>query len=41
VTLATIKGDAKLKSHGAGARAALSVQSVTDVEWKLICRMGE
>ena len=40
VTLATIKADAKLKSMVLAREPRLSVQPVTDEEWKTICRMG-
>ena len=40
VTLAEVKADPKLKSMVLAREPRLSVQSVTDDEWKLICRMG-
>ena len=40
VTLATIKADAKLKGMVLAREPRLSVQSVTDAEWKQICKMG-
>ena len=40
VTLADVKADPKLKSMVLAREPRLSVQSVTDEEWKLICRMG-
>ena len=40
VTLATVKADAKLKTMKLAREPRLSVQPVTDAEWKLICRMG-
>ena len=40
VTLAEVKADPKLKSMVLAREPRLSVQSVTDEEWKLICRMG-
>ena len=40
VTLATVKADAKLKSMKLAREPRLSVQPVTDDEWKLICKMG-
>jgi len=40
VTLATVKADAKLKGMVLAREPRLSVQSVTDAEWKQICRMG-
>ena len=40
VTLATIKADAKLKGMVLAREPRLSVQAVTDAEWKQICRMG-
>ncbi len=40
VTLATIKAEPKLKDMALVKYARLSVQPVTDAEWKLICKMG-
>ena len=40
VTLAAVKGDAKLKSMALVKYSRLSVQPVTADEWKLICKMG-
>ena len=40
VTLAEVKADPKLKTMVLAREPRLSVQSVTDEEWKLICRMG-
>jgi predicted RNA-binding protein with PUA-like domain len=40
VTLAEVKADPKLKSMVLAREPRLSVQSVTDEEWKLICRLG-
>jgi predicted RNA-binding protein with PUA-like domain len=40
VTLATVKADTKLKSMVLAREPRLSVQPVTDEEWKTICRMG-
>ena len=40
VTLAEVKADPRLKSMVLAREPRLSVQSVTDEEWKLICRMG-
>ena len=40
VTLAAVKADAKLKSMVLAREPRLSVQPVTDEEWKQICRMG-
>ena len=40
VTLATIKADPKLKTMVLAREPRLSVQPVTDEEWKQICRMG-
>lgn len=40
VTLATVKADPKLKSMVLAREPRLSVQAVTDEEWKQICRMG-
>jgi hypothetical protein len=35
-----VKADAKLKSMKLAREPRLSVQPVTDEEWKLICKMG-
>lgn len=40
VTLATIKAEAKLKDMALVKYGRLSVQPVTDTEWKLVCKMG-
>ena len=40
VTLAAIKDDAKLKDMALVKYSRLSVQPVTDAEWKLVCKMG-
>jgi predicted RNA-binding protein with PUA-like domain len=40
VTLATVKADAKLKSMMLVRSARLSVQPVTDEEWKYVCKLG-
>jgi predicted RNA-binding protein with PUA-like domain len=40
VTLATIKAEAKLRAMALVKYARLSVQPVTDNEWKLVCKMG-
>ena len=40
VTLGEVKADPKLKNMVLAREPRLSVQSVTDEEWKLICRMG-
>ena len=40
VTLAEIKADAKLKDMVLVREARLSVQPVTDAEWKYICKLG-
>ena len=40
VTLAAIKAEPKLKSMVLVREARLSVQPVTDEEWKLVCKMG-
>jgi predicted RNA-binding protein with PUA-like domain len=40
VTLAAVKDDPKLKEMALAKYARLSVQPVTDAEWKLICKMG-
>jgi len=40
VTLAQIKADPKLKGMVLAREPRLSVQSVTDAEWKYICRLG-
>ncbi len=40
VTLETIKAEPKLKDMALLRQSRLSVQPVTDAEWKLICKMG-
>ena len=40
VTLATIKADPRLKAMVLAREPRLSVQPVTDAEWKQICKMG-
>jgi predicted RNA-binding protein with PUA-like domain len=40
VTLAAIKAEPKLKGMVLVREPRLSVQAVTDEEWKLICKMG-
>ena len=40
VTLAAIKAEPKLKAMVLVREPRLSVQAVTDEEWKLVCRMG-
>ncbi|HEX4410371.1 MAG TPA: EVE domain-containing protein [Xanthobacteraceae bacterium] len=40
VTLAAVKAEAKLKDMVLVKYARLSVQPVTDAEWKLVCKMG-
>jgi predicted RNA-binding protein with PUA-like domain len=40
VTLAAIKSEPKLKEMALLKQSRLSVQPVTDAEWKLVCRMG-
>jgi predicted RNA-binding protein with PUA-like domain len=40
VTLATIKAEPKLKAMALVKYARLSVQPVTDNEWKLVCKVG-
>ena len=40
VTLAAVKADAKLKGMKLAREPRLSVQPVSDEEWKLICKMG-
>ncbi len=40
VTLASIKQEAKLKDMALVKYSRLSVQPVTDAEWKLVCKMG-
>ena len=40
VTLAAVKAKPKLKDMALAKYARLSVQPVTDAEWKLICKMG-
>ena len=41
VTLEAIKKEPKLKDMALIKLSRLSVQPVTDAEWKLICKMGE
>ncbi|MGB8176923.1 MAG: EVE domain-containing protein [Pseudolabrys sp.] len=41
VTLATIKSEAKLKDMALVKYGRLSVQPVTDAEWKLVSKMGD
>ena len=41
VTLATIKAETKLKDMVLVKNSRLSVQPVSDDEWKLVCKMGE
>jgi predicted RNA-binding protein with PUA-like domain len=40
VTLDAIKAEPKLKDMALLKQSRLSVQPVTDAEWKLVCRMG-
>ena len=40
VTLASIKAEPKLKDMALVKYARLSVQPVTDAQWKLVCKMG-
>ena len=40
VTLAAIKDEPKLKDMAMVKYSRLSVQPVTDAEWKLVCKMG-
>ena len=40
VTLATVKAEAKLKDMALVKYSRLSVQPVTEAEWKLVCKMG-
>ena len=40
VTLAAIKAEPKLKSMVLTREPRLSVQAVTEEEWKLVCKMG-
>jgi predicted RNA-binding protein with PUA-like domain len=40
VTLAQIKANARLKNMVLVRQSRLSVQPVTDAEWKIVCQMG-
>jgi predicted RNA-binding protein with PUA-like domain len=40
VTLAAVKAEPKLKEMALVKYGRLSVQPVTDTEWKLVCKMG-
>jgi len=40
VTLAAVKAESKLKDMALVKYGRLSVQPVTDAEWKLVCKMG-
>ena len=40
VTLAAVKAESKLKDMALAKYARLSVQPVTDAEWKLVCKMA-
>lgn len=40
VTLAAVKAEKKLKDMALVKYGRLSVQPVTDAEWKLVCKMG-
>jgi predicted RNA-binding protein with PUA-like domain len=41
VTLAAVKAEPKLKDMALAKYGRLSVQPVTDAEWKLVCKMGD
>jgi predicted RNA-binding protein with PUA-like domain len=40
VTLAAVKSEPKLKDMALAKYARLSVQPVSEGEWKLVCKMG-
>ena len=40
VTLASVKAEPRLKDMALAKYPRLSVQPVTDAEWKLVCKMG-
>ena len=40
MTLATVKADKKFADMALVKYSRLSVQPVTDADWKLICKMG-
>ena len=40
VTLSEVKAEAKLKDMALVKYGRLSVQPVTDDQWKLVCKMG-
>jgi len=40
VTLAAVKAETKLKAMALVKYGRLSVQPVTDAEWKIVCKMG-
>jgi predicted RNA-binding protein with PUA-like domain len=40
VTLAAIKAEPKLKGMALVKYGRLSVQPVTEAEWKIVCKMG-
>jgi predicted RNA-binding protein with PUA-like domain len=40
VALAAVKAEPKLKDMALAKYARLSVQPVTDAEWKLVCKLG-
>jgi predicted RNA-binding protein with PUA-like domain len=40
VTLASVKAESKLKEMALVKYGRLSVQPVTDAEWKTVCKMG-
>src|SRR5947209_540242 len=40
VTLAAVKANARLKDMALARQPRLSVQPVTDSEWKIVCEMG-
>ena len=40
MALVAVKAEPKLKDMALAKYARLSVQPVTDAEWKLVCKMG-
>lgn len=40
VTLVAVKAEARLKTMALAANSRLSVQPVTEEEWKIVCEMG-
>jgi predicted RNA-binding protein with PUA-like domain len=40
VTLAAVKAEPKLKEMALLKLSRLSVQPVTEAEWKIVCKMG-